>query len=142
MFTENAELWFLAEKGDIEAIRVMLRDERQNIQYDRQFCYKIAKGETALHIAAKRGHKELAQLLIKKGWDPECRNYRMESPGRLASNFLKSVRNGIKERVKSEEVRMQMLLSQRYTSMFDKAVTAFKWIDAFEDGRLGVSSLS
>ena len=47
----------------------MLQDERQNIQYDRDFCYKIAKGETALHIAAKRGHKELAELLIAKGWD-------------------------------------------------------------------------
>ena len=83
----------------------MLQDERQNIRYDRDFCYKIAKGETALHIAAKRGHKELAELLIAKGWDPESRNYKMESPGGLASNFLKSVRNGIKERVKSEEIK-------------------------------------
>ena len=63
----------------------------------------------------------------------------MESPGGLASNFLKSVRNGIKERVKREEIKMQMHLSERHTSMFDKAVAAFKWIDAFEDGRLGVS---
>ena len=47
----------------------MLQDERQNIRYDRDFCYKIAKGETALHIAAKRGHKELAELLIEKGWE-------------------------------------------------------------------------
>ena len=64
----------------------MLQDERQNIQYDRDFCYKIAKGETALYIAAKRGHKELAELLIEKG-GIESRNYKMESPGGLASNF-------------------------------------------------------
>ena len=45
----------------------MLQDERQNIQYDRDFLQNM-KGETALHIAAKRGHKELAELFIAKGW--------------------------------------------------------------------------
>ena len=66
VYKENAELWFLAEKGDIEAIKYMLKDELQNIVYDRKFCYQISKGETALHIAAKNGHKGLTEFLISK----------------------------------------------------------------------------
>ena len=42
VYKENAELWFLAEKGDIEAIEYMLKDELQNIVYDRKFCYQIS----------------------------------------------------------------------------------------------------
>ena len=137
VYKENAELWFLAEKGDIEAIEYMLKDELQNIVYDRKFCYQISKGETALHIAAKNGHKGLTEFLISKKWDPEDRNYRRQSAGGLAHQFLQNVRNGRDERNRKAEAKMKLFLKKRYTAMADSASKGFDWINKHTDGRLG-----
>ncbi len=136
-YAENAELWFLAQAGLLDDVMRVLTDKRT--LYDREFCYEIDKQETALHIAALHGHKELTEYLIKQKWDPEKKNREGLSPAGLAVKFLDNVRNGVKRKKQEEEWALLHKLSARADRLAAKADAGWDWIKKHGDGELSGS---
>ena len=57
-----------AENGDLVRVKTLL-----TANHDRVFS-KNESGETALHIATKNGHKEVVELLLANGADPNAKD--------------------------------------------------------------------
>eukprot|EP01090_Pellita_catalonica_P016832 TRINITY_DN4949_c0_g1_i2.p1 TRINITY_DN4949_c0_g1~~TRINITY_DN4949_c0_g1_i2.p1 ORF type:complete len:472 (+),score=32.92 TRINITY_DN4949_c0_g1_i2:849-2264(+) len=64
---EQEDLCSVAKVGDLEAIKRMIEEEKQDINY-------AVAGNTALHWAAYFDHIECAKYLVHKGADLEARN--------------------------------------------------------------------
>ena len=65
---ENQLFYFSCEDGNIQDVKYRLETCRHETHYDRHFVHDEAKGETAIHGAAKFGHGHICKYLLSKGW--------------------------------------------------------------------------
>lgn len=71
---DPTQVWHLPCRNNDEHNLAMLRQKRNH------------DGQTALHVAAERGHKTIVLLLLLRGFDIEVKDFRSETPLSLACN--------------------------------------------------------
>lgn len=84
--TDFERLIDAAEKGNVEEVRAVLRDDAEFINQ------KDSTGATALHYAAFGGHRSVVQELVKHGADVNARDNRFgATPTGWAIEYLREV---------------------------------------------------
>jgi hypothetical protein len=66
----DREIWRASDAGDMERLEVLLEDPDRRC--NPHFLLDKISG-TALHAAAARGNKEVYDMLVDHGWDPNAR---------------------------------------------------------------------
>ncbi|GLH04037.1 Poly [ADP-ribose] polymerase tankyrase [Gryllus bimaculatus] len=101
---KEEELLAAAREGDLEIMNKLLKDE-----HPPSINCVDAQGNSCLHCAAYRGHKEVAVLLLQNGIDPNIQNTRGQTAVDLA-----------------RDAQMQQVLCVRPVRQLQKSATRFE----------------